>query len=615
MRYSDRDAPEPVTTEEAYQALRVDDIKPLARLLGKEVPNRKPELVAVLTKTMRNPQMVRTLYEQLDDAGKDAVREATHDDEGLWHPEQFRAKYGRSPSFGKTQSSYREPARPTPLYLFFPNFVSLPVDLRQMLLTFVPEPEPIGIAATDELPATARVPYVEWQDGKRMEGEEHVPMRVRESARDALHDVKAVLRLVDAGEVRVSDKTHRPTQATVKAVRRVLAGGDFYAPEDESKEKYEQVTNDLSMKAFAWPLLLQAGGLAEPAGARLQLTDAGRKATAKPPAETLQRIWKRWLGTKLLDEFSRINAVKGQQSSAALTAVVPRRQAVADVLAHCPPRKWIAVDEFFRYCEALGADVGVARNPWKLYLLDPHYGSFEYEGGSWTELAGRYIVAFLFEYAATLGLVDVAYIAPEGARRDFRDRWGSDDLSALSRYDGLMYLRLNPLGAWCLGLTKHYEPEAAAVEAVLKVLPNLDVVAVTPPLDPADALLLDRFAEQQAEAVWHLETAKILAAVEEGLNVKELTDFLSAKSSEPLPQTVRVFLEDLQQRAGQLRDLGMARLVECADAVVAQLLVRDRRLRDLVQLAGERCLVFRSSDETAVRRGLRELGYMLPPQS
>jgi hypothetical protein len=614
MRYSSLETPEPFTTEEAYQALRVDDLKRLVRLLGKEVPNRKAELVALVTKTMQDPDVVRSLYENLDETGKDMVREAAHDEEGVWHPEQFEAKYGCCPSFSEPDSFYRDPAPPSIRWLFFPNFVSLPVDLRKLLLAFVPEPKPLRISAIDELPAAARVPYVEWQDGKRTEEEDHVTMRVRETARDALHDVKAVLRLVDAGEVRVSDKTRRPAQAAVQAVRRVLAGGDFYAPEDESKEKYEQVTNDLSMKAFAWPLLLQAAGLAESAGARLQLTDAGRKATAKPPAETLQRIWKRWLGTKLLDEFSRINVIKGQQSPSALTAVVSRRQAVADVLEQCPPRKWIAVDEFFRYCQALGAEVEVARNAWKLYLNDPHYGSFGYEGSTWTELSGRYILAFLFEYAATLGLVDVAYIAPEGARRDFRDRWGTDDLCALSRYDGLMYLRLNALGAWCLGITEHYEPEAVALEAVLKVLPNLDVVAIAPPLDPADALLLDRFAEQQGEAVWHLEAAKILAAVEEGLTVKELTEFLTAKSSGPLPQTVRVFLEDLQRRAGQLRDLGTSRLVECADAALAQLLVHDRRLRDLLHLAGERCLVFRSSDEATVRRGLRDLGYILPPQ-
>lgn len=36
-------------------------------------------------------------------------------------------------------------------------------------------------------------------------------------------------------------------------------------------------------------------------------------------------------------------------------------------------------------------------------------------------------------------------------------------------------------------------------------------------------------------------------------------------------------------------------------------------LRDRCQIAGERFLVFRAADESAVRRALREMGYALPP--
>jgi len=37
----------------------------------------------------------------------------------------------------------------------------------------------------------------------------------------------------------------------------------------------------------------------------------------------------------------------------------------------------------------------------------------------------------------------------------------------LSRYDGLMFLRINALGAWCLGLSEDYEPEAVKADAVV----------------------------------------------------------------------------------------------------------------------------------------------------
>ena len=69
----------------------------------------------------------------------------------------------------------------------------------------------------------------------------------------------------------------------------------------------------------------------------------------------------------------------------------------------------------------------------------------------------------------------------------------------------------------------------------------------------------------------------------------------------------------LATKLGQLKDLGTARLIACQDAEVAQLLVHDRRLRALCQLAGDRQVVFKAADETTVRRVLKEMGYVLPP--
>ncbi|MBU1752162.1 MAG: hypothetical protein KKA73_31160, partial [Chloroflexi bacterium] len=129
--------------------------------------------------------------------------------------------------------------------------------------------------------------------------------------------------------------------------------------------------------------------------------------------------------------------------------------------------------------QAAGHTFAVARDLWHLYIADPNYGSLGYAGyGEWPLLQGRYLLAFLFEYAATLGLIDVAYIHPSGARPDYHDNWGTDDLDCLSRYDGLLYFRLTGLGAWCLGLTAEYtqcpadEPAPLEVRQVLQVLPN-----------------------------------------------------------------------------------------------------------------------------------------------
>jgi hypothetical protein len=223
----------------------------------------------------------------------------------------------------------------------------------------------------------------------------------------------------------------------------VLAGGDFYP--------------DHEIMAYAWPLLLQAGGLAELAGGRMQLTARGRAASGKDPDAILGSLWQRWIARAPIDELSRIDTIKGQRRPNTLTAPSRRRQAVAETLARLPAGQWVRTDDLFAAMRRDDVPVTVARNGrsiWNLYIADQQYGSLGYTGfGEWSVLEGRYVLCVLFEYAATLGLVDVAYADPAGARDDFRGNWGTDDLDYLSRYDGLTAVRLNDAGSHLLGVT------------------------------------------------------------------------------------------------------------------------------------------------------------------
>lgn len=600
---------ERLSTEEAFQSLKVEDLKPLARLLTSEVPARKGELVELLTRTMEDTAKLRDLYDGMNELSQAAVREAIHDSGGNLDRAHFKAKYGQPPSFGAGATT-------TALRLFFPVGSPMPHDLQTRLAAFVPPPRAAAIAVCEQIPESIERQEVvwDWDTRTRETVMRHLPVQVRETEREALHDLPAMLRLIEAGKLGVSATTRRPGQAALKAVGDVLHGGDFYTGQEEELEEEEQA--DLPIKAFAWPLIVQAAGFAALSGTRLQLTAAGRKAASLRAPEALRIAWDRWLRTTMLDEFSRVNSIKGQggKGKAGLTAVARRREAVADALGECPPGAWIAVDELFRYMQAAGHSFEVTRNPWTLYISDPNYGSLGYEGyHEWEILQGRYVLALLFEYAATLGLVDVAYLLPVNARRDYRGLWGTDELSYLSRYDGLLYFRLNPLGAWILGVTDRYEPRLPEAPPTLQVLPNREVAVTGPALLPGDTLFLERFADRVSEAVWRLSERRCLAAVEEGMSLTELQEFLLARSGRALPHTVEVFLNDLRERVQRLRDLGSARLLECADAELALLLVHDRRLRDLCFIAGERHLVFRAADEPAVRRALRELGYALPP--
>jgi hypothetical protein len=262
-------------------------------------------------------------------------------------------------------------------------------------------------------------------------------VQVRCTAPDALSNLVAVLELVADGQVRCSAATRRPSAATTRLVEDVLVAGDYYESGDP-------------IAAFAWPLLVQVGGLALLEGTWLELSARGRAVLAGPGYEALGTLWARWRRSVSYDEMSRIEAIKGQRRPATLTAAAGRRAAVADGLAALEPGRWTGVEELLEIL--LEQDqLSVTRSLmalWRLYIGDPYYGTLGHLGfRAWDVLETRYALCALFEYAATLGLIDVGYTDPRGARDDYRDLWGADQYACLSRYDGLVAVRVNELGA------------------------------------------------------------------------------------------------------------------------------------------------------------------------
>jgi hypothetical protein len=278
-------------------------------------------------------------------------------------------------------------------------------------------------------------------------------VQVRCTAPDALSNLVAVLELVTDGQVRCSAATRRPSAATVKLVDDVLvAGDDYYDPRDRGDAGE-------SIAAYAWPLLVQAGGLARLAGTRLELTRRGQDALARPGYDALATVWDRWLKNVSYDELARIEAIKGQRKPATLSSAATRRAAVVAGLAELEPGTWEDIDTVLALLRTQDRPLVAVRGLralWRLYIVDSYYGSLGHAGlRAWDIVEARYALCLLFEYAATAGLVDIGYIDPRGARDDYRSLWGAGQYASLSRYDGLIAIRVNDFGAAVL----HGEPD------------------------------------------------------------------------------------------------------------------------------------------------------------
>ena len=600
------------TVAEALARLSMDQLRALVRLLPKaRRPSRKAEVIAEIERHLAG-DLLQALWGRLGETEQSAVREALYGTPAEFNPRQFRAKYGHLPGGAGIRRHDKTKVTRLSLFLYAPDIRStrsvIPSDLTSRLWEFVAEAEAPTLSVCDDLPAS--VALRRWRGAS--ETIKQVPLVLRDTEHIARHELPAVLRLIEAGRVTVSAKTLRPSAAAVRRIGEVLSGGDFFPASDGDSASRPMAG---PMRAHAWPRLVQAAKLAEPHGTKLALTRAGLAAFGAPPEQTLRRLWKRWLTTTLFDEFNRVDVIKGQggRGRRSMTSPAGRRPAIGESLAACPVRSWVSCDELGRFIRAAGLDCSVTRDPWNLYLFDPEYGRLGYDGyHDWEFLEGRYLLCVLFEYCATLGMIDVAYTDPHGARPDFTRLSGTDDLEFLSRYDGLHYVRLTALGAYCLGLTESFTPSTPAASASLTVYPDLRVQVSGATLTAAEALLLETYATAESEGLYRLDHSRTVQAVESGHKITELRAFLTSRDDQDLPETVEGFLRTTEERAGALRQRGNALLIECADANTAALLATDQRTARLCLRAGERNLVVPAESETAFRSAIHALGYGMP---
>ena len=583
--------------------LRNDDLSYRLKLLEIKLKQpRKAELIDAL-KTAYAGNGLEAIWKSLSRLEQAAIAEACYAPDLAYDASRIRAKYGDVPLFCKRpedERSYRsyswnsKDATRLNLLFYIPRDSReriVPSDLASRLREFVPKPEALSVSTLD-------APVAE------------TGLFVRETEHESLVDVMALLRLAESGKMRISAKTGNVSKAVCGAMLECLGNGDFFPGElayREGKQSYEQEIGPI--KPTAWARLLEVGRYVTQSGSRSKLTPAGIKALSRAPHEIIEHLWEKWLTNAKYDEFNRIDDIKGQRSKGHMTAKPPRRSAIVEALSDCPENQWIAVDKFSEYMLGAGHEFDVSRDLWKLYLCDRQYGSLGYDGfGGWNIVQFRYLLCFLFEYAATLGLIDIAYVHPRDGLNDFCGQWGADDLGWLSRYDGLRAFRITNLGAYCLGLTSDYKPSQLKSSLALRVLPSLRIELLSGTLSPAEKLQIETWAESISQGIWQLEASRALEAVERGQSVEDFTEFLQRCDDQPLPETVIGFLKASQSDGQAVRNRGEAQFFDCRDAGTATIICAQRELQGQCFRCGETLLAVPESHVTKFRKVVRSLG-------
>ena len=243
-----------------------------------------------------------------------------------------------------------------------------------------------------------------------------------------------------------------------------------------------------------------------------------------------------------INECQRITASKLSFGQKRYDLSKPR-QTIVDMLALCPPGEWIDAQSFqlqirktdYYFLRSLVDHVYVRDDYHKEYYYCPSWGKFE----------EYFIDVILMEYLAVLGIVDVC---TDNCSVDYDNRI----------YPAVNCFRLTDLGMYLLGLSDEYKSEETAGEAKgFVVKANFDIIVSDGTQRITHEIYFDRFMKQTYEdqqvSIYRLDFAGIVRALEIGLDIREIIDYLKSRSTEPIPNNVMKTLSDWESQSHRIR--------------------------------------------------------------
>ena len=104
------------------------------------------------------------------------------------------------------------------------------------------------------------------------------------------------------------------------------------------------------------------------------------------------------------------------------------------------------------------------------------------------------------------------------------------------------------LGSFILGVSNDYDhsPEESPEDSGFTVQPDFEIIIPEGNNNHIHKLFFDRFAEKMADdraAVYKLSFKSMIAALDNGIKIKEIIEYLDNYSNRPVPDNVRITLQ------------------------------------------------------------------------
>ncbi|MCP4420011.1 MAG: hypothetical protein GY805_25665 [Chloroflexi bacterium] len=564
-----------------------DTLKKYVTLLGGSSSiTLKGKRVNFICQKLLEKNSLEALWKRLDKISKRAVSTAYHND-GEFDTAAFIAQYGQLPPRPKKENTYWYSYRTEPI--LFDLFVvdgQIAEDLMPLLAELILPLERFKLEGIDQLPTEVKRNRYEWD------------VTSVETEMIGRTDLLTYLQMVEQKQLKFGAKNNRLTAASVRKVMTNLMDGDY-------REPLDSVTGRTTIRPFGLDVFSQESGLMTRTG---KLTKAGREYLHRQNPETMLTAFEKWSDSGKFDELHRLKQLGGLKSRGTrLTPATSRREKVIEALSWCPVDAWIDIQDFYRAVIIWDFDFETEKTDYtNLYVGSRHYGEL-YGESYWGIVNGLYINAVIWEYLGTIGAVDVAFTEDEDASFANGSRYTDEPVSL---FDGLLYFRINPWGAFLLGQADEYTPAQPKQKSLFKIDEDKQLHLLADLL-PNERLQLEAMARSIDKKTYQLDELKLLTAVESGQQLNQLTAFLEANHKGKMLVSTSKWLTQLQQNMGAFKEGETAVLIKLAQPKLLKLIQQDKTLAKLYQKVDGKTVLVPSSKLSRFRKRLKELGYLL----
>lgn len=350
-------------------------------------------------------------------------------------------------------------------------------------------------------------------------------------------DMVGFIKLVNSTKIKINKDGRSLGKASIQKVNDAIFNKEFLTSQFEDISEIKNYENTNKINGLVE--LLSTSKIIAPENEGLVLGENSGKFLNMNVVEKSKYLLQNYINSVSIFELTRVKELKIHYVYT--PQMKQGREIILSLVSKCPLNEWIDVEVFKRVIKT--NNIRFIMNELRDVEYYDNYGRYySRRWQDWHEIEGRIIDIVLIEFLSTLGIID---IVAENNESDFTD----------TEFFTCKYLRLTPFGAYILGRNNDYKYVSADSKSSFVVQPNFEIHVLNGSQKDIHDLFFDNYTTKIKDdmvSIYRLEFKALVKALDMGLDLQKLIDYLVENAENELPQNVKTMLEMWKEKSTKI---------------------------------------------------------------